>query len=163
MICISIHVRLHLLLFFPCFHFPCCLPSSLDLFFSTIWFIIKSCSNFSLFFYSLFIVRYCNRINCKIIQNILLFLKFNDYKNYKLIILKGINKIINNSNERLSFKLLQSIMRKYNSIDQTLILLFKDHQFEFHKSQGHWRFTWSLTLGPVRLVGIRVRWPEHPH
>ena len=109
MIYISIHVRLHLLLFFPCFHFPCCLPSSLDLFFSTIWFIIKSCSNFSFFFYSLFIVRYCNWINCKIIQNILLFLKFNDYKNYKLIILKGLNKIINNSNERLSFKLLQSI------------------------------------------------------
>jgi hypothetical protein len=109
MICISIHVRLHLLLFFPCFHFPCCLPSSLDLFFSTIWFIIKSCSNFSFFFYSLFIVRYCNWINCKIIQNILLFLKFNYYKNYKLIILKGLNKIINNSNERLSFKLQQSI------------------------------------------------------
>jgi hypothetical protein len=109
MIYISIHVRLHLLLFFPCFHFPCCLPSSLDLFFSTIWFIIKSCSNFSFFFYSLFIVRYCNWINCKIIQNILLFLKFNDYKNYKLIILKGLNKIINNSNERLSFKLQQSI------------------------------------------------------
>jgi len=27
---------------------------------------------------------------------------------------------------------------------------------------GHWRLTWSLTLGPVGLVEVRASWPEHP-
>ena len=27
---------------------------------------------------------------------------------------------------------------------------------------GHWRFTWSLTLGSVRLVKVRANWPGHP-
>ena len=25
---------------------------------------------------------------------------------------------------------------------------------------GHWRLTWSLTLGPVRLVEVRANWPD---
>ena len=39
---------------------------------------------------------------------------------------------------------------------QALCLLFKDHQFESHKPQGHWRFTWSLISGPVGLVEVRA-------
>jgi len=27
---------------------------------------------------------------------------------------------------------------------------------------GHWRLTWSLTLGPVGLVEVRASWPGHP-
>jgi len=27
---------------------------------------------------------------------------------------------------------------------------------------GHLRLTWSLTLGPVRLVKVRASWPGHP-
>jgi hypothetical protein len=27
---------------------------------------------------------------------------------------------------------------------------------------GHWRFTWSLTSGPVGLVEVRASWPEYP-
>jgi hypothetical protein len=27
---------------------------------------------------------------------------------------------------------------------------------------GHWRLTWSLTLGPVGLVEVFASWPEHP-
>jgi hypothetical protein len=27
---------------------------------------------------------------------------------------------------------------------------------------GHWRLTWSLTSGPVRLVEVRASWPGHP-
>jgi len=27
---------------------------------------------------------------------------------------------------------------------------------------GHWRLTWSLTLGPVGLVEVRASWPRHP-
>jgi hypothetical protein len=41
-----------------------------------------------------------------------------------------------------------------------LDLLFKHHRFEFHQSQGHWKLTWSLILGPVRLIKIHVSWPE---
>ena len=26
---------------------------------------------------------------------------------------------------------------------------------------GHWRLTWSLTLGPVGLVEVRASWPEN--
>jgi len=48
-----------------------------------------------------------------------------------------------------------------NSIGQTLDLLFRDHQFESHKPQGYWRFTWWLTLGPVRLIEVRTSWSEH--
>ena len=39
---------------------------------------------------------------------------------------------------------------------QALGLLLKGHQFEFHKPQGHWRLTWSLTSGPVGLVKVHV-------
>ena len=28
---------------------------------------------------------------------------------------------------------------------------------------GHWRLTWSLTLGPVELVEVRASWPGHPY
>jgi hypothetical protein len=38
---------------------------------------------------------------------------------------------------------------RYNSTGQILSLLFKGHQFESHKPQGHWRLTWSLTSGLV--------------
>ena len=27
---------------------------------------------------------------------------------------------------------------------------------------GHWRFTWSLTSGPVGLVEVRASWPGYP-
>jgi hypothetical protein len=27
---------------------------------------------------------------------------------------------------------------------------------------GHWRFTWSLTSGPVGLIEVRASWSEHP-
>jgi hypothetical protein len=27
---------------------------------------------------------------------------------------------------------------------------------------GHWRFTWSLTSGPVGLIEVRASWPGHP-
>ena len=27
---------------------------------------------------------------------------------------------------------------------------------------GHWRFTWSLTSGPVGLVEVHASWPGHP-
>ena len=33
----------------------------------------------------------------------------------------------------------------YSLIGQTLDLLLKDHQFEYHKSQNYWKLTWSLT------------------
>ena len=28
---------------------------------------------------------------------------------------------------------------------------------------GHLKFTWSLTSGPVGLVEVHVSWPEHQH
>jgi hypothetical protein len=37
-------------------------------------------------------------------------------------------------------------------------LLFRGHQFESYEFQDHWRLTWSLTSGPVRLVEVRVNW-----
>ena len=37
---------------------------------------------------------------------------------------------------------------------QVLNLLFKGHQFEFHKSQSYWKFTWLLTSGLVRLIEV---------
>jgi hypothetical protein len=46
--------------------------------------------------------------------------------------------------------------RSASLIDQVLSLLLKDHQFESHKSQGHWRFTWSLTSGLVGLVDMHA-------
>jgi hypothetical protein len=27
---------------------------------------------------------------------------------------------------------------------------------------GHWRLTWSLTLGHMGLVEVRANWPGHP-
>jgi hypothetical protein len=44
----------------------------------------------------------------------------------------------------------------YSSTDQILDLFPKDHQFESHKSQGHWRLIWSLTSGLVKLVEVRA-------
>jgi hypothetical protein len=26
---------------------------------------------------------------------------------------------------------------------------------------GHWRLTWSLTSGPMKLIKVRANWPEH--
>lgn len=40
-----------------------------------------------------------------------------------------------------------------NLVDPALSLLPNGHQFE--SLQGHWRFTRSLTLGPVGLVEMR--------
>jgi hypothetical protein len=37
---------------------------------------------------------------------------------------------------------------------QVLDLFSKNYHFESHKSQGHWRFTWSLTSRPVELVEV---------
>ena len=51
----------------------------------------------------------------------------------------------------------------WSSTSQTLSLLPKCHQFESHKSQGHWRLTWSLTSGLVRLVEVRASRPKHLH
>jgi hypothetical protein len=48
-----------------------------------------------------------------------------------------------------------------NSTGQALDLLSRDHQFESHKPQGHWRFTWWLILGSVRLIEVRTSWSEH--
>jgi mRNA-degrading endonuclease YafQ of YafQ-DinJ toxin-antitoxin module len=42
------------------------------------------------------------------------------------------------------------------SIGQVLSLITRDHQFESHKLQGHWRLIWSLILGLVRLVEVCV-------
>jgi hypothetical protein len=35
--------------------------------------------------------------------------------------------------------------KRYSLSGQILGLFPRDHQFEFHKSQDHWRLTWSLT------------------
>ena len=48
-----------------------------------------------------------------------------------------------------------------SSTDQILDLLSTGHQFESHKSYGHWRLTWSLTSGPVRLVEMHTNWAGH--
>jgi len=45
---------------------------------------------------------------------------------------------------------------RYNLTSQTLDLFFRDHQFESHKSQGHWRFKWSLISKLVRLVKVDI-------
>jgi len=39
-----------------------------------------------------------------------------------------------------------------------------DFRFEpcGYSYDGHWRLTWSLTSGPVRLVEVRASWPGHP-
>jgi hypothetical protein len=39
----------------------------------------------------------------------------------------------------------------------------RGHQLEFHKSQGYWRLTWSLTSRLVRLVEVRTNWFGHPY
>jgi hypothetical protein len=41
-------------------------------------------------------------------------------------------------------------------IIKILSLIYRSHQFEFHKPQDYWRFTWSLTSGPVELVEVRA-------
>jgi hypothetical protein len=58
-------------------------------------------------------------------------------------------------------KLVESNPKGCSSIDQVLGLLPKGHQFEAHKPQGHWRLTWSLTSGSVRLVEVRANWSKH--
>jgi hypothetical protein len=35
-------------------------------------------------------------------------------------------------------------------------LFLISHQFKSHKPKSHWRLTWSLTLGSVELVEVRV-------
>jgi len=49
-----------------------------------------------------------------------------------------------------------------SSTGQALGLLPRDHQFESHKPQDHWRFTWSLTSGHVVLVKMRANWSGNP-
>ena len=49
---------------------------------------------------------------------------------------------------------------KGSSVGPVLGLLPNDHWFE--SSQGHWRFTRSLTSEPCGLVEVRVSWPGHP-
>ena len=57
----------------------------------------------------------------------------------------------------------KNTLEECNLIGQVSGLLFKNHQFEFYKSQGHWKLTQLLTLELVRLVDVRVSWPEHSH
>jgi hypothetical protein len=44
----------------------------------------------------------------------------------------------------------------YNLTGQVLILFSRGHWFESHKPQSHWRLTWSLTSGPMKLVEVHV-------
>lgn len=45
-------------------------------------------------------------------------------------------------------------IKKGSSIDQVLNLFFNSHEFEFF--QSNWRFTWSLTSEPVKLIKIHT-------
>jgi hypothetical protein len=60
----------------------------------------------------------------------------------------------NNNNANSHFH----AFKNTNITGQILDLLLKGHQFESYEPQGHWRLTWSLTSGPVRLVEVRVNW-----
>ena len=53
-------------------------------------------------------------------------------------------------------ELLKENPRRYSLTGQALNLLSTCHQFEFHKPQGHWRFTWPLTSRSMRLVKVRA-------
>jgi len=46
-------------------------------------------------------------------------------------------------------------------VKKYIISLFKSHQFESHKLQGHWSFIWLLTLGSVGLVEVHTSWPGY--
>jgi hypothetical protein len=50
-----------------------------------------------------------------------------------------------------------------NSIGQTMCLLSRGHQFEFHRPQDHWKLTWSLTLWPVGLIEKYTNRLEYQH
>jgi len=52
-------------------------------------------------------------------------------------------------------------LEECSSTSQILSLLFRNHQFESHKSQGYWRLTWSLTSGTMWLVEVCTNWPGH--
>jgi hypothetical protein len=43
---------------------------------------------------------------------------------------------------------------KSSLIGQAVDLFFNNHEFE--SLQGHWRFIWSLTSEPVRLVAHKL-------
>jgi hypothetical protein len=47
---------------------------------------------------------------------------------------------------------------KYSLTGQVLWLFYRDHQFKSHKTQGHWKFTWSLTSKLVELIKVHVNW-----
>jgi len=53
-------------------------------------------------------------------------------------------------------KYFSSNYEKCNLTGQVLNLFLKGKQFESHKSQGYWRFTWSLISGLVKLVKMRT-------
>jgi hypothetical protein len=46
--------------------------------------------------------------------------------------------------------------KKKTVIGQVLDLLFRGYHFESYKSQSHWKFTWLLTSGLVRLIEMRA-------
>jgi len=46
--------------------------------------------------------------------------------------------------------------KKKTVTGQVLDLLFRGYQFESHKPQSHWKFTWLLTSGLVRLIEVRA-------
>jgi len=48
-----------------------------------------------------------------------------------------------------------------SSTGQVLDLLLRGHMFESHKPWGHWKLTWSLTSGPIKLVELRASWFRH--
>jgi glycosyltransferase involved in cell wall biosynthesis len=51
---------------------------------------------------------------------------------------------------------IQQYIEKCSSISQVLSLLFISYQFESYKSQDHWKLTWSLISGSVRLINVRA-------
>jgi hypothetical protein len=57
-------------------------------------------------------------------------------------------------------KFINTRTQEYSLSGQVLSLLSRSYDFEFHKSQGHWRLTWSLISGPVRLVKC-INWSKH--
>jgi hypothetical protein len=44
---------------------------------------------------------------------------------------------------------------------QVLDLFSRDNQFKSHKTQGYWRFIWSLTLKHVELIKIHISCHTH--
>jgi hypothetical protein len=52
------------------------------------------------------------------------------------------------------FKGAVKVIMRSSLIDQMMSLFFNDH--EFGSLQSYYKFTWSLTSGPVELVEVRA-------